>query len=116
MVALDTIKVPAPHTLLTTSRFFLKAKYTGWEIFKNVGVWDSTLSSYPKIEVTGAGFYMDKAPSTAQKVELVVMSYDVFWDKFIPYQKTNRFCCTAEDISNGDCSEPNTLLLSKNVK
>lgn len=114
IVSLNDVPAPAPHSLVTAARFFIQAKYTGWNVFKRIGFWDPSTAGYPKIELKNAMFQNPQADPG--HVDLVIMSYDSFWEKFVPFQDANRFCCTAEDVANKACAEENKLFLPTNVK
>eukprot|EP01054_Gregarina_sp_Poly1_P001918 Gregarina_sp_Poly_1__1917@NODE_14_length_23033_cov_86_212880_g12_i0_p3_GENE_NODE_14_length_23033_cov_86_212880_g12_i0NODE_14_length_23033_cov_86_212880_g12_i0_p3_ORF_typecomplete_len547_score61_46Lung_7TM_R/PF06814_13/8_3e54GpcrRhopsn4/PF10192_9/0_35_NODE_14_length_23033_cov_86_212880_g12_i02005221692 len=134
---LQHTRPPISHALSTVARFFMYAKTSTGEANAFLGhptahipqagepmpsfgwgLWDKSYSLPAKIVAHDLGYVVSDRKAAYDRVflDLAVMDYNTFWDKFIPHQSNNHFCCTKADVDRGDCEEEHGLLLPADIK
>eukprot|EP01056_Protomagalhaensia_sp_Gyna25_P004559 Protomagalhaensia_sp_Gyna_25__4558@NODE_41_length_6542_cov_264_111179_g30_i0_p1_GENE_NODE_41_length_6542_cov_264_111179_g30_i0NODE_41_length_6542_cov_264_111179_g30_i0_p1_ORF_typecomplete_len544_score70_87Lung_7TM_R/PF06814_13/3_4e54_NODE_41_length_6542_cov_264_111179_g30_i023523983 len=131
--SLGNVKPPVSHALSTVARFFMYGKApagshlgpTGESAAMDArlppfgwGLWDKKYPLAAKITAQDVGYVVTDNRSSLDRVflDLAVMEYDTFWNKFLPHQSAHHFCCTKKDVDAGDCEEEHGILLPKYLR
>lgn len=127
----DKIVPPGYHALAAVARFFIYARDKQTVIHGNVssngeyippigwGIWDKKYSLPAKIIAHDLGYTPSNSNysiSDNHHLQLAIMEYNTFWEKFIPYQQVNHFCCTQDDVDRHDCETKDTFFMPKNIR